>query len=86
MVKISIKKDGEWYLAEVDENDNLYAYWYTENDAKKKLLWVVEMTMDYHLELVENEIIKNLNMKKYNFKYSSKNFLFPWFQQNRSLL
>ena len=70
MVKIRISKDEKWYLAEVDGNDNLYAYWNTENEAKKELLWVVEMTMDYHLEMVENERkIKNqiLNSKEIDY-------------------
>jgi len=48
-MKIIIKKDWEWYLAEVKWHENLYAFWKTEELAKKELLWVVEMTMDYSL-------------------------------------
>ena len=52
MADISIKKDGGGYLAEVIGNDQLFAYGSTESQAKTELLSVVEMMMDYHLELV----------------------------------
>ena len=69
MTDIIIKKDWEGYLAEVIGNDQLFAYGATEEDAKKELLGVVEMTMDYHLELVESERnIKNqLTSKEFNY-------------------
>jgi len=60
MANIIIKKDWEWFLAEVEWNDNIYAYWESEQDAKKELLWVVEMMTDYYLERVKsNNQIKN---------------------------
>ena len=59
-MKIIIKKDWEWFLAEVEGQDNIFAYWNTKESAKKELLWVVEMMMDYHLEQVNDErIIRN---------------------------
>lgn len=49
MWNINIKKDWEWYLAEVNWYDNVFAYWNSPEEAKKELLWVLEMMMDYHL-------------------------------------
>jgi len=72
-MKITIKKDWEWFLAEVEWVDSVYAYWSTEENAKKELLWVVEMMMDYHLEQVENDrkIKKNiLNSNTKDFSYA----------------
>ncbi len=70
-MKIIIKKDWEWYLAEVKWFDNLYAYWETKESAEKELLWVVEMTMDYHLELAEKEKnIKNFILNNKNPEYA----------------
>ena len=70
-MRIVIKKDWHWYLAEVKWFENLYAYWNTKDLAKKELLWVVEMTMDYHLELVEKERkIKNSMLNNNNNNYA----------------
>lgn len=55
MSEIIIKKDWEWYIAEVKWSKNLYAFGYSEAEAKTELLNVVEMMMDFHLELVEKE-------------------------------
>ncbi len=53
--KIKVEKDGDGFLAEVENIDGLYAFGKTEKEAKKELLNVIEMTMDYHLEQVEIE-------------------------------
>jgi len=53
--KIKVEKDGDGFLAEVENIDGLYAFGKTEEEAKKELLNVIEMTMDYHLEQVEIE-------------------------------
>lgn len=53
--KINISKDWDWFLAEVIWQNNLYAYWDTYEEAKKELLLVLEMMIDYHIELVEKE-------------------------------
>jgi hypothetical protein len=53
MNKIIITQNWDWFLAEVEWMQNIFAYWETKEDAKKELLWVLEMMMDYHLELVE---------------------------------
>ncbi len=54
MAIITVKKDWKWFLAEVEWSDNIYAYWNTQQEAKKELLWVVEMMTQYHLEEVKN--------------------------------
>jgi hypothetical protein len=51
----TIEKDGEGYLAKIIWRDDIYAYGFTEEEAKKELLNVVEMLMDIHLEQVEKE-------------------------------
>jgi len=53
MNKINIKKDWDWYLAEVLWSKNLYAFGYTEKEAQDELMNVVDMMTDYHLDLVE---------------------------------
>ena len=65
-----IKKDWEGFLAEVEWNDSIFAFWKTEIEAKKELISVVEMMIDYHSELVENEkLLKEtiLNTKELNY-------------------
>jgi len=54
MANIIIKKDWNWFLAEVEWSDNIYAYWETEQNAKEELLWVVGMMTSYYLEEVRN--------------------------------
>ena len=69
-MRVIIKKDWEWFLAEIEWQENIFAYWYSEKEAKNELLWVVEMMMDFHLEQVEKERkIKNsiLNFKIPNY-------------------
>ena len=63
----TISKDWEWFLAEVVWNDSLFAFWSTEEEALRELWNVVEMTMDYHLELIEQERnLKNLIFSKFS--------------------
>ena len=52
---VIVKKDWSWYLAEIEWNESIYAYWDTEIIAKKELVWVLSMMIDYHSELVESE-------------------------------
>lgn len=49
-MKITVKKDGEGYLAEVAGHENVYAHADTPTHAKHELVGVVEMLMDYHIE------------------------------------
>ncbi len=65
-----IKKDWNGYLAEVEWNDSIFAFWITAVEAKKELISVIEMMIDYHSELVENEkSLKEsiLNTKELNY-------------------
>lgn len=54
-MEFKIRKDWEWYLAEVEWNDSFFAYWKTEVEAKKEFVGVLDMVIDYHSELVKNE-------------------------------
>lgn len=59
-LKILVEKDGEGYLAKIENHDNLFAFGYSEKEAIVELKNVVEMIMDYHIEQVNEErIIKN---------------------------
>jgi len=70
-MKIDVVKDGEGFLARVIGQDNIFAYGTSELDAKKELVWVVEMMMDYHLEQVENERqIKNAIIASNELEYA----------------
>ena len=64
-INIIIEKDGEGYLARIENHQNLFAFAYSKKEALLELKNVVEMVMDYHLEQINNErIIKNkLNSK-----------------------
>jgi len=58
--KIVIEKDGEGYLAKIENHQNLFAFAYSEKEAVIELKNVVEMMMDYHLEQVNDErLIRN---------------------------
>jgi predicted RNase H-like HicB family nuclease len=52
---ISIRKDWDWYLAEVEWYENIYAYGKDPEEAKSELIEVLEMMIDYHGELIEAE-------------------------------
>ena len=57
---IVIEKDGEGYLARVENHQNLFAFAYSGKEAVTALKNIVEMMMDYHPEQVNDErIIKN---------------------------
>ena len=50
MTDITIKKDGQWYLAQVKWRKALYAFWYTQEEAVKELKNVIDMMVDYYSE------------------------------------
>jgi hypothetical protein len=52
-MKITVKKDGEGYLAEVAGHENVFAFADTPAQAKVELVGVAEMMMDYHIEQLE---------------------------------
>ena len=45
---INIKEDGEGFLAEVVGNDGLYAFGYTEEEARSELDHVIATTIEIH--------------------------------------
>ena len=68
-MKIIVRKDWEWYIAEVQWKENVYAFWYTEEEAVKELNNVVDMMLDYYnKEVTVQESIKDLiKNKKYSY-------------------
>ncbi len=57
---ITVEKDGDGYLAKVEQQQHLFAFAYSEREAVLELKNVVEMLLDYHLEQINNErIIRN---------------------------
>ena len=54
-MEIEVKKDGDGFLARVREQDNLFAFAYTKDEAISELKNVVEMIMDFHLEQINIE-------------------------------
>ncbi len=67
-MKILIKKDGDWYLVEVDGKKNIFAFWYTEEEAINELQNVIDMMTDYYNEELQNQkILKHLLLER---KYS----------------
>lgn len=54
-MKIILKEDGEGFLAKVKGSETLFAFGFSKQEALDELLSVVDMTMDFHLELVEIE-------------------------------
>ena len=47
-MKIVLKKDWDWYLAEVEGEKNIYAFWYSEEEAINELQKVIDMMTDYY--------------------------------------
>lgn len=50
-----VEKDWDWFLAKVIWRDDIYAFAYSEKEAKKELLNVIEMVLDIHLDQIEIE-------------------------------
>ena len=67
---IIVKKDWEWFIAEVEWKSNIFAFWYSEEEAIKELTNVVDMMLDYYNQEVSTQkVIKNLLNKK-NYSYA----------------
>jgi hypothetical protein len=60
-MNIVIRKDGEWYIAEIKWKKALYAFWYSEEEAVNELKNVVDMMVDYYSE----EISLQKKIQKY---------------------
>jgi len=46
MLKIEIQKDGEWYLAKLNGYDNVFAYWFSIQQAIDELFNVISMIVE----------------------------------------
>lgn len=58
---IIIRKDGEWYIAEIKGKKTLYAFGYSKEEALNELKNVVDMMVDFYSE----EISFQKKIKKY---------------------
>ena len=63
-MNIEIKKDGDGFIAQVEGQENLFAYAFTEKDAIIELKNVVEMIMDFHLEQINIERLVKIELEK----------------------
>jgi predicted RNase H-like HicB family nuclease len=68
-MEIIIRKDGEWYIAEVKSKPNIYAFWYSKEEALSELKNVVDMMVDYHLQEIsfQKKVKKFLINKSYTY-------------------
>jgi len=68
-MQIIIKRDWEWFIAEVAWKPNAYAFWYTEKEAIQELNNVVDMMIDYYNEEMSTQkTIKHLlEEKQYSY-------------------
>jgi len=66
---ITIKKDWEWYIAEVEWKANLYAFGYTQEEAFNELKNVVDMMMDYYSQEMsfQKKVKELLSNKSYSY-------------------
>lgn len=64
-MNIIIKKDWDWYIAEVKWRKNLYAFGYTKEQAINELKNVLDMMMDYYTQEIsfQKKIQKHLSNK-----------------------
>lgn len=46
-MQITVKKDENGYLAEVENRENIFAYGESIEEAKQELLYVIEMMKNY---------------------------------------
>jgi len=68
-MEIIIRKDGEWYIAEVKSKPNIYAFWYSKEEALSELKNVVDMMVDYHSQEIsfQKKVKKFLINKSYTY-------------------
>ncbi len=68
-MEIIIRKDGEWYIAEVKSKSNIYAFWYSKEEALSELKNVVDMMVDYHSQEIsfQKKVKKFLINKSYTY-------------------
>ena len=68
-MNIIVRPDGDWYLAEVKGKENLYAFWYTKQDAIDELQNVIDMIVDYYTKEIsfQKKIKKQLLNNKIEY-------------------
>lgn len=68
-MKIILKKDWDWFIAEVAWKPNVYAFWYTQEEAIQELNNVVDMMIDYYNEemYIQKKIKHLLEEKQYSY-------------------
>ncbi len=68
-MEIIIRKDGEWYIAEVKSKPNVYAFWYSKEEALSELKNVVDMMVDFYSQEMsfQKKIKKFLINKSYTY-------------------
>jgi predicted RNase H-like HicB family nuclease len=66
---ITLRKDGEGYIAEVKWKSNLYAFWYSEQEAIDELKNVIDMTVDFYSQEIsfQKKIKKQLISNKVEY-------------------
>lgn len=68
-MEIIIRKDGEWYIAEVKSKPNIYAFWYSKEEALSELKNVVDMMVDFYSQEMsfQKKVKKFLINKSYTY-------------------
>ncbi len=68
-MNVILKKDGKWYIAEIEDKKHLYAFWYTAEEAIQELKHVIDMMVDYYQEEIQTQkkIQKHLTSKTFAY-------------------
>ncbi len=68
-MEIIIRKDWEWYIAEVKSKPNIYAFWYSKEEALSELKNVVDMMVDFYSQEMsfQKKVKKFLINKSYTY-------------------
>lgn len=68
-MEIIMKKDGEWYIAEIKSKPNIYAFAYTKEEALDELTNVVDMMLDFYSQEMsfQKKVKKILTEKSYTY-------------------
>lgn len=68
-MEIIIRKDGKWYIAEVKSKPNIYAFWYSKQEALNELKNVVDMMVDFYSQEMsfQKKVQKFLIKKSYTY-------------------
>ncbi len=68
-MEIIIRKDGEWYIAEVKSKPSIYAFGYSKEEALSELKNVVDMMVDFYSQEMsfQKKIKKFLINKSYTY-------------------